>query len=194
LGHFYFRKWKHFWCRFQINLSLCQPNNRVKYVTMKFDLLKKRSAVESQSGHYYWSRWLKHQFYACGYRSLSKRSASRELKEDINPILSWETPTTYICVHKRKLEKAGGLHKFMNWERNIWRWWYQVYSLSANRKLGKKAKFKSHIDGSYHFFTPENVMEIQRTIGADIIIFDECTPYPCDYNYAKRSMKWPTAG
>jgi queuine tRNA-ribosyltransferase len=62
---------------------------------------------------------------------------------------------------------------------------YQVYSLSANRKnQGRGVKFKSHIDGSFHF-TPENVMEIQRTIGADIIMaFDECTPYPCDYNYA----------
>src|SRR5690606_2815977 len=67
---------------------------------------------------------------------------------------------------------------------------YQVYSLSANRKIKEEGvKFKSHIDGSYHVFTPENVMEIQRSIGADIIMaFDECTPYPCDYNYAKRSM------
>ncbi|HBL80159.1 MAG TPA: tRNA guanosine(34) transglycosylase Tgt, partial [Aequorivita sp.] len=67
---------------------------------------------------------------------------------------------------------------------------YQVYSLSANRKIKEEGvKFKSHIDGSYHVFTPENVMEIQRTIGADIIMaFDECTPYPCEYNYAKRSM------
>ena len=58
-----------------------------------------------------------------------------------------------------------------------------------NVKLRKKGEFQSHIDGSYHFFTPENVMDIQRTIGADIIMaFDECTPYPCDYNYAKKSM------
>jgi queuine tRNA-ribosyltransferase len=90
------------------------------------------------------------------------------------------------------LEKAGGLHKFMNWDRNILTdsGGYQVYSLSANRKIKEEGvKFKSHIDGSYHVFTPENVMEIQRTIGADIIMaFDECTPYPCEYNYAKRSM------
>ena len=80
----------------------------------------------------------------------------------------------------------------MNWDRNILTdsGGYQVYSLSANRKIKEEGvKFKSHIDGSFHFFTPENVMEIQRTIGADIIMaFDECTPYPCDYNYAKRSM------
>jgi queuine tRNA-ribosyltransferase len=90
------------------------------------------------------------------------------------------------------LEKAGGLHKFMNWDRNILTdsGGYQVYSLSGRRKINEEGvKFKSHIDGSMHFFTPENVMEIQRTIGADIIMaFDECTPYPCDYNYAKRSM------
>jgi queuine tRNA-ribosyltransferase len=69
-----------------------------------------------------------------------------------------------------------------------------VYSLSANRKIKEEGvKFKSHIDGSFHFFTPENVMEIQRTIGADIIMaFDECT-YPCD-RYAQRSMKTHTAG
>ncbi len=80
----------------------------------------------------------------------------------------------------------------MNWNRNILTdsGGYQVYSLSANRKIKEEGvKFKSHIDGSYHTFTPENVMEIQRTIGADIIMaFDECTPYPCDYQYAKRSM------
>jgi queuine tRNA-ribosyltransferase len=80
----------------------------------------------------------------------------------------------------------------MNWNRNILTdsGGYQVYSLSANRKIKEEGvKFKSHIDGSYHTFTPENVMEIQRTIGADIIMaFDECAPYPCDYQYAKRSM------
>ena len=80
----------------------------------------------------------------------------------------------------------------MNWDRNILTdsGGYQVYSLAANRKIKEEGvKFKSHIDGSMHVFTPENVMEIQRSIGADIIMaFDECTPYPCDYNYAKRSM------
>ena len=90
------------------------------------------------------------------------------------------------------MQKAGGLHKFMNWDRNILTdsGGYQVYSLSSNSKIKEEGvKFKSHIDGSYHFFSPENVMEIQRTIGADIIMaFDECTPYPCDYRYAKRSM------
>lgn len=117
----------------------------------------------------------------------------QELKNDINPdIILGNTYHLYLRPQTSILKKAGGLHKFMNWDRNILTdsGGYQVYSLSANRKIKEEGvKFKSHIDGSYHTFTPENVMEIQRIIGADIIMaFDECTPYPCDYNYAKRSM------
>ncbi|MBK5209446.1 MAG: tRNA guanosine(34) transglycosylase Tgt [Flavobacteriaceae bacterium] len=116
-----------------------------------------------------------------------------ELKDEINPdIILGNTYHLYLRPQTTILEQAGGLHKFMNWDRNILTdsGGYQVYSLSANRKIKEEGvKFKSHIDGSYHTFTPENVMEIQRTIGADIIMaFDECTPYPCDYSYAKRSM------
>lgn len=117
----------------------------------------------------------------------------RELREEIDPdIILGNTYHLFLRPKTDILEKAGGLHKFMGWDRNILTdsGGYQVYSLSANRKIKEEGvKFKSHIDGSYHFFSPENVMEIQRTIGADIIMaFDECTPYPCDYNYAKRSM------
>jgi queuine tRNA-ribosyltransferase len=117
----------------------------------------------------------------------------RELKQDINPdIILGNTYHLYLRPQTEILEKSGGLHKFMNWDRNILTdsGGYQVYSLSSNRKIKEEGvKFKSHIDGSMHTFTPENVMEIQRTIGADIIMaFDECTPYPCDYQYARRSM------
>lgn len=117
----------------------------------------------------------------------------RELKDDINPdIILGNTYHLYLRPQTEILKKAGGLHKFMNWDRNILTdsGGYQVYSLSERRKIKEEGvKFKSHIDGSYHTFTPENVMEIQRAIGADIIMaFDECTPYPCDYNYARRSM------
>ena len=117
----------------------------------------------------------------------------RELKEDINPdIILGNTYHLYLRPQTEILKKAGGLHKFMNWDRNILTdsGGYQVYSLSERRKIKEEGvKFKSHIDGSYHTFTPENVMEIQRVIGADIIMaFDECTPFPCDYKYAKRSM------
>jgi queuine tRNA-ribosyltransferase len=116
-----------------------------------------------------------------------------ELKNEINPdIILGNTYHLYLRPTTNILEKAGGLHKFMNWDRNILTdsGGYQVYSLSERRKINEEGvKFKSHIDGSYHVFSPEKVMEIQRTIGADIIMaFDECTPYPCDYNYAKRSM------
>ncbi|KUO67975.1 MAG: queuine tRNA-ribosyltransferase [Lutibacter sp. BRH_c52] len=116
-----------------------------------------------------------------------------ELKDEINPdIILGNTYHLYLRPQTTILEQAGGLHKFMNWDRNILTdsGGYQVYSLSESRKIKEEGvKFKSHIDGSYHTFTPENVMDIQRTIGADIIMaFDECTPYPCDYNYAKRSM------
>jgi len=116
-----------------------------------------------------------------------------ELKQQINPdIILGNTYHLYLRPKTKILEQAGGLHKFMNWDRNILTdsGGYQVYSLSGRRKIKEEGvKFKSHIDGSIHHFTPENVMEIQRTIGADIIMaFDECTPYPCEYNYAKRSM------
>lgn len=118
----------------------------------------------------------------------------RELREDINPdVILGNTYHLYLRPQTNILEKAGGLHKFINWDRNILTdsGGFQVYSLSANRKIKEEGvKFKSHIDGSYHFFSPEYVMEIQRTIGADIIMaFDECTPYPCDYQYAEKSMQ-----
>jgi len=116
-----------------------------------------------------------------------------ELKNDVKAqIILGNTYHLYLRPKMQILEQAGGLHKFMNWEGNILTdsGGYQVYSLSANRKIKEDGvKFKSHIDGSIHFFSPENVMEVQRSIGADIIMaFDECTPYPCDYNYAKNSM------
>jgi len=91
------------------------------------------------------------------------------------------------------IEKAGGLHKFINWKKPILTdsGGYQVYSLGEMRKITEEGvKFRSHIDGSTLFFTPENVMDIQRQIGADIIMaFDECTPYPCEHSYAKKSME-----
>jgi len=132
-------------------------------------------------------------FMPVGTAATVKGVHQTELKNEINPdIILGNTYHLYLRPKLEVLEAAGGLHKFMNWDRNILTdsGGYQVYSLSGRRKINEEGvKFKSHIDGSMHFFTPENVMEIQRTIGADIIMaFDECTPYPCDYNYAKRSM------
>jgi len=162
---------------------------------MKFDLITKDPKSKARAGKITTDHGVIETpiFMPVGTVASVKGVHQRELKEEINPdIILGNTYHLYLKAQTDILEKAGGLHKFMNWDRNILTdsGGYQVYSLSANRKIKEEGvKFKSHIDGSYHTFTPENVMEIQRTIGADIIMaFDECTPYPCDYNYAKRSM------
>lgn len=162
---------------------------------MKFDLLKTDPQSKARAGSITTDHGVIETpiFMPVGTAASVKGVHQRELREEINPdIILGNTYHLYLRPQTEILEKAGGLHKFMNWDRNILTdsGGYQVYSLSANRKIKEEGvKFKSHIDGSYHFFTPENVMEIQRTIGADIIMaFDECTPYPCDYRYAQRSM------
>jgi len=133
-------------------------------------------------------------FMPVGTAGTVKGVHQKELKEDVKPdIILSNTYHLYLRPGTEILEEAGGLHAFMNWDLPILTdsGGYQVYSLSANRKIKEEGvKFKSHIDGSYHFFTPERAIEIQRKIGADIIMaFDECTPYPCDFNYAKTSME-----
>ena len=116
-----------------------------------------------------------------------------ELKEQINPdIILGNTYHLYLRPGTEILQQAGGLHQFMNWDRPILTdsGGYQVYSLAERRKITEEGvKFQSHIDGSYHHFSAESVMDIQRVIGADIIMaFDECPPYPATYQYAKKSM------
>lgn len=132
-------------------------------------------------------------FIPVGTVATVKGVHQRELRQEINPdIILGNTYHLYLRPGMEILEAAGGLHAFMGWDRAILTdsGGYQVYSLSANRKIKEEGvKFKSHIDGSPHVFTPERVMELQRSIGADIIMaFDECTPYPCEYDYAERSM------
>ena len=132
-------------------------------------------------------------FMPVGTVASVKGVQQRELAQDINAdIILGNTYHLYLRPTTSILEQAGGLHKFMHWDRNILTdsGGYQVYSFSSTRKIKEEGvRFKSHIDGSYHFFPPEKSMEIQRSIGADIIMaFDECTPYPCEYAYAKRSM------
>ena len=163
--------------------------------TMKFDLLSTDAGSKARAGTITTDHGKIETpiFMPVGTVASVKGVHQRELKEEINPdIILGNTYHLYLRPQTEILKKAGGLHKFMNWDRNILTdsGGYQVYSLSARRKIKEEGvKFKSHIDGSYHTFTPENVMEIQRAIGADIIMaFDECTPYPCDYKYAKRSM------
>jgi queuine tRNA-ribosyltransferase len=118
----------------------------------------------------------------------------KDLIEDVKAqIILGNTYHLYLRPGMDTMQKAGGLHKFINWDRPILTdsGGYQVFSLAENRKLKEDgAHFRSHIDGSKHLFTPENIVDIQRQIGADIIMaFDECTPYPCDYDYAKNSME-----
>jgi queuine tRNA-ribosyltransferase len=133
-------------------------------------------------------------FMPVGTAGTVKAVHQRELKEDIKAqIILGNTYHLYLRPQLDIIEKAGGLHKFNGWDKPILTdsGGYQVYSLAGTgRKIKEEGvTFKSHIDGSTHFFTPEGVMDIQRTIGADIIMaFDECTPYPCEYGYARESM------
>ena len=132
-------------------------------------------------------------FMPVGTAASVKGIHQRELSEDINaPIILGNTYHLYLRPGLDVLKSAGGLHRFMNWDRSILTdsGGYQVFSLAANRKLMEEgARFNSHIDGSKHLFTPESVVDTQRLIGADIMMaFDECTPWPCDPKYAKDSL------
>lgn len=163
---------------------------------MKFNLLKKDIQSKARAGiiktdH---GEILTPIFMPVGTAGSVKAVHQTELENDIKAqIILGNTYHLFLRPGLSILEKAGGLHKFINWNRPILTdsGGYQVYSLAEKRKIIEEGvKFTSHIDGSKHFFTPENVMDIQRTIGADIIMaFDECTPYPCEYSYAKDSMR-----
>lgn len=123
-----------------------------------------------------------------------KAVTQQQLKEEVQAqIILGNTYHLYLRPGIDVLEQAGGLHKFNGWHKPILTdsGGYQVFSLANNRKLKEEgAVFQSHIDGSRHLFTPENVIDIQRSIGADIIMaFDECPPYPSDYEYARKSME-----
>ena len=162
---------------------------------MDFEILKTDEHTKARAGKITTSHGVIETpiFMPVGTVGSVKGVHQRELKDDINAdIILGNTYHLYLRPQTSILEKAGGLHKFINWDRNILTdsGGYQVYSLAANRKIKEEGvKFKSHIDGSFHVFSPEKVMEIERSIGADIMMaFDECTPYPCEYGYAKRSM------
>lgn len=132
-------------------------------------------------------------FMPVGTAGTVKAVHQREIKEDIDAeIILGNTYHLYLRPGLDIIERAGGLHGFMGWDRPILTdsGGYQVYSLADTRKIKEEGvTFKSHVDGSKHFFSPEAVMDIQRIIGADIMMaFDECTPFPCDYEYARKSM------
>ena len=133
-------------------------------------------------------------FMPVGTLGSVKAVHQHELHDDIQAqIILGNTYHLYLRPGIEIIEQVGGLHKFNGWERPILTdsGGFQVYSLSGNRKLKEEgATFRSHIDGSKHIFTPENVVDIQRSIGADIIMaFDECTPGTAEYDYAKKSME-----
>ena len=166
-----------------------------KFAFMDFKLIKKDSASKARLGELTTAHGKIQTpiFMPVGTAATVKGVHQHEADKDTQAqIILGNTYHLYLRPGLEVLEKAGGLHQFMNWQKPILTdsGGYQVYSLSGKRKIKEEGvKFQSHIDGSYHLFTPENVMDIQRTIGADIIMaFDECTPYPCDYNYAKKSM------
>ncbi len=132
-------------------------------------------------------------FMPVGTAGTVKAIYREELREEIQaPIILGNTYHLYLRPGMELLQKAGGLHGFSGWDRPLLTdsGGYQVYSLSQARKITKEGvQFRSHIDGSMHTFSPESIVDIQRIIGADIMMaFDECPPYPCEYNYARESM------
>jgi queuine tRNA-ribosyltransferase len=132
-------------------------------------------------------------FMPVGTAGTVKGVLQRDLTDDIDAkIILGNTYHLFLRPGMEVMKAAGGLHKFMNWERPLLTdsGGYQVFSLNEIRKITEEgALFRSHIDGSKHMFTPENTIDIQRIIGADIMMaFDECTPYPCEYNYAEKSL------
>ncbi len=162
---------------------------------MKFDLIKidKKSKArlgEIKTAH---GKIQTPIFMPVGTAGTVKGVHQHELLEDSKAqIILGNTYHLYLRPKLDIIEKAGGLHKFIGWKKPLLTdsGGYQVYSLAENRKITEEGvKFQSHIDGSYQFFSPEYAIDIQRKIGADIIMaFDECTPYPCEYDYAKKSM------
>tara|TARA_R110002050_G_C8963043_1_gene514771 strand:+ start:15469 stop:16599 length:1131 start_codon:yes stop_codon:yes gene_type:complete len=162
---------------------------------MKFDIVTTDTKTKARAGNIITAHGEIQTpiFMPVGTAGTVKSVHQRELKEDIKAqIILGNTYHLYLRPGLDTIQKAGGLHKFINWDRPILTdsGGYQVYSLSGRNKIKEEGvKFASHIDGSKHLFTPENVMDTQRIIGADIMMaFDECTPYPCDYHYAKNSM------
>jgi queuine tRNA-ribosyltransferase len=163
---------------------------------MKFELIAKEALTKARAGEITTDHGkIKTPiFMPVGTVGSVKGVNQKDLIEDVKAqIILGNTYHLYLRPGMDTMKQAGGLHRFINWDRPILTdsGGYQVFSLAANRKLREDgAHFSSHIDGSKHIFTPENIVDVQRIIGADIIMaFDECTPYPCDYDYAKKSME-----
>ena len=163
---------------------------------MKFNLIKEDKFCNARFGEIITDngKFNTPMFMPVGTAGTVKGIHKNELVNDSKAeIILANTYHLYLRPGLDIIHKSGGIHKFIGWNKPLLTdsGGYQVYSLSNKRKIEEKGvKFQSHIDGSYHYFTPEYAIDIQRVIGADIIMaFDECTPYPCDYNYAKKSME-----
>lgn len=133
-------------------------------------------------------------FMPVGTLGSVKGVTQKDLNDDVKAqIILANTYHIYLRPGLEVISKAGGIHQFINWQKPMLTdsGGYQVFSLGAMRKISEDGVwFKSHIDGSKHFFSPENTVDTQRTIGSDIMMaFDECTPYPCEYEYARKSME-----
>lgn len=163
---------------------------------MKFSLLKSDIATQARAGELTTAHGIIETpiFMPVGTAGTVKSIHQRELKDDIKAqIILGNTYHLFLRPGTSLLEKAQGLHRFIGWDKPILTdsGGFQVFSLAEIRKIKEEGvEFASHIDGSRHFFTPERAIDIQRSIGGDIIMaFDECTPYPCEYNLAKKSME-----
>jgi queuine tRNA-ribosyltransferase len=163
---------------------------------MQFEIQKTDSSTKARAGEITTDHGVIRTpiFMPVGTLGSVKGVHQRDIEHDIlAQIILGNTYHLYLRPGLDIIKSAGGLHKFINWNKPILTdsGGFQVFSLADNRKLTEEgAIFKSHIDGSKHIFTPENVVETQRIIGADIIMaLDECTPYPCDYEYARKSME-----
>jgi queuine tRNA-ribosyltransferase len=167
----------------------------VIFLAVKYELIKECKQTGARLGRVHTPHGVidTPTFMPVGTQATVKAMAPNELKEIGAQIILSNTYHLFIRPGHKLVEKAGGLHGFMNWDRPILTdsGGFQVYSLSDNRKIKEEGViFKSHLDGAKHFFTPEYVMEIENSLGADIMMaFDECTPYPCDWDYAKHSME-----
>jgi queuine tRNA-ribosyltransferase len=164
--------------------------------SLKFSVISKVSDSKARAGFFETGHGIVETpaFMPVGTQGTVKAVNQNLLEQDIKAqILLSNTYHLYLRPGAKILEKAGGLHKFMNWSKPILTdsGGYQVYSLSSLRKLKEDGvEFRSHLDGSTHFFSPEKVIKIQRSIGSDIMmVLDECTPYPCDFEYAEKSTE-----
>jgi queuine tRNA-ribosyltransferase len=162
---------------------------------MRFDLQATDTKSKARAGQIYTDHGTIQTpiFMPVGTAGTVKGVHQHELKDDVKAqIILGNTYHLFLRPGLEVIEQAGGLHKFNGWDKPLLTdsGGYQVYSLANSRKITEEGvKFQSHIDGTYHFFTPERAIDIQRVIGADIIMaFDECTPYPCDRKYAENSM------